>query len=249
MERRKLFTRMRRPEAAGSVAGEEPEQGLQSSDNGPVGEIEPAPESPPSEVDAEELPAQVAESKKPQGRKYRRARAQPVRPPAANLSLVRRERRALVRERERRIRDLGGLLLEMYRRDQFREDLIIEHCAQTMGVENRIHELEAILARGNTRRSASGPHCACGAPLFFGAGFCASCGRPTDLATTGELCASCLHPLALGTSFCPNCGAAVSATASKKKPGKKPRKQTASRSAPAAKEGKEEAVEPEDSDQ
>jgi hypothetical protein len=239
MERRKLFTRMRRPEDAGSSAGEDPEQGLQSPDDGPAEETEPSPEFPPSEVGAEELPAQVAESEKPKSRKKRRASARATRPPAANLSLVRRERRALVRERERRIRDLGGLLLEMYRRDQFHEDLIVEHCAQTMGVENRIQELETILARGNSRRSASGPHCACGAPLFFGARFCASCGRPTDLGSTGELCAGCLQPLAEGASFCANCGAVVSGTASPEKPGE----QTISHSIPAAEGAEEEAAE------
>ena len=133
---------------------------------------------------------------------------QPVRAPVANLSLARRERRALVRERERRIRDLGGLLLEMYRRDQFREDLILEHCAQAMGIENRIHELESILSRSR-RRGATSPRCTCGAPIFFGARFCASCGRPTDLASAGTLCARCSQPLAAGTCFCASCGIVV----------------------------------------
>ncbi len=100
-----------------------------------------------------------------------------VRLPVANVSLVRRERRALLRERERRIRDLGGLLLEMYRRNQFREDLIIEHCAQAMGIENRIHELESILARAKSGgRAAPGPRCSCGAPILYGARFCFACG-------------------------------------------------------------------------
>jgi hypothetical protein len=244
MERRKLFTRMRRPKDAGSSASEEPGQGLQSPDDGPAGETEPSPEFPPSEVGSDELPARIAESEKPPSRKKRGASARAIRPPAANLPLVRRERRTLVRERERRIRDLGGLLLEMYRRDQFREDLIVEHCAQTMGVENRIQELEAILARGNSRRSASGPHCDCGAPLFFGARFCANCGRPTDLGSTGELCAGCLQPLAQGASFCPSCGAAVSGTTSPEKPGE----QTISHSTPAAEGAEEEAAEQEGSD-
>jgi hypothetical protein len=244
MERQKLFTRMRRPKDADSSASEEPEQGPQSPDEGPAEDTEPSPEFPPSEVGPDEPPAQITESKKPTRRKKRGASARAIRPPVANLSLVRRERRTLVRERERRIRDLGGLLLEMYRRDQFREDLIVEHCAQTMGVENRIRELEAILARGNARRSASGPHCACGAPLFFGAGFCANCGRPTDLASTGELCAVCLQPLAQGASFCPSCGAAVSGTTSPEKRGE----QTASDSTPAAEGAEEEASEQEGSD-
>ena len=117
-------------------------------------------------------------------------------------------------ERERRIRDLGGLMLEMYRRDQFREDLIVEHCAQAMGVENRIHELESILMRATSRRATPGPQCSCGAPLLFGARFCASCGRPTELAAAGEQCARCGQPIAAKASFCAACGAAVAAGSS-----------------------------------
>src|SRR4051794_41937334 len=40
-------------------------------------------------------------------------------PPAGQL---RRERRSLLQLRETRLRDLGGLMLEMYRRGQFRRD-------------------------------------------------------------------------------------------------------------------------------
>ncbi len=179
----------------------------------------PEPELPPTELASEEPAPGDATGEEPQAEeqaeaKQRRslrggAKARHARPPMANLSRVRRERRALMRERERRIRDLGGLMLEMYRRDQFREDLIVEHCAQAMGVENRIHELESILARSGSGRTTPGPQCSCGAPLLFGARFCASCGRPTELAAAGERCASCLQPLAVGASFCASCGAAV----------------------------------------
>jgi len=208
-------------------------------DMGPSANEEPPPEFPPAEIAGEQPPEREVESDKPQAKADRGPRTRAFRPPAANLSLVRRERRALLRERERRIRDLGGLLLEMYRRDQFREDLIVEHCAQTMGVENRIHELEAILARGHSRQSASAPHCACGAPLLFGARFCASCGRPTDLGNTGELCARCLQPLAPGAGFCPNCGAVVNGADSSQKP----IEQTISSSTPAEKEAGDQTAE------
>ena len=65
-------------------------------------------------------------------------------PPAGAL---RRERRALLRVREQRLRDLGGLALEMYRRDRFREDLLLERCAELIGLEARVHELDAYLGR------------------------------------------------------------------------------------------------------
>ncbi|MBA3787994.1 MAG: hypothetical protein H0X21_04785, partial [Actinobacteria bacterium] len=49
-------------------------------------------------------------------------RRRPTPPPGE----LRRERRALLRLREERLRDLGGIALEMYRRDRFREDLVLE---------------------------------------------------------------------------------------------------------------------------
>ena len=97
-------------------------------------------------------------------------------PPAGEL---RRERRALLRLREERLRDLGGIALEMYRRDRFREELVLERCAELIGLEARIHELEALL--GNARPLQGVPRsarCDCGAPLLWGSHFCANCGRP-----------------------------------------------------------------------
>jgi hypothetical protein len=80
--------------------------------------------------------------------------------------------------REERLRDLGGLMLEMYRRDQFRQDLLIDRCIELGQLEERLAELDALLAaavsRGKTRPSA---RCECGAPIFWGSKFCAQCGR------------------------------------------------------------------------
>ena len=103
----------------------------------------------------------------------------PRRRPAPPAGELRRERRALLRLREERLRDLGGIALEMYRRDRFREDLVLERCAELIGLEARIHELEALL--GNAKQLAGVPRsarCDCGAPLLWGSRFCASCGRP-----------------------------------------------------------------------
>src|SRR6478609_8285212 len=95
--------------------------------------------------------------------------------PAA--SDLRRERRALLLPREDRLRELGGLTLEMYRRDRFNETLIIERCAELVAIEARASEIEALLqgARGLRRRGAA--ICTCGAPILMGARFCPSCGR------------------------------------------------------------------------
>jgi hypothetical protein len=99
-------------------------------------------------------------------------------PPAGQL---RRERRALLQTREQRLRDLGGLMLEMYRRDQFRQDLLVDRCVELQRLEERLADLDALLAaavsRGRTRPSA---RCECGAPIFWGSQFCAQCGRPVS---------------------------------------------------------------------
>jgi hypothetical protein len=101
-------------------------------------------------------------------------------PPAGQL---RRERRLLLVIREERLRDLGGLMLEMYRRDQFRQDLLVDRCVELQQLEERLAELDALLAaavsRGRTRPSAL---CVCGAPIFWGSKFCAQCGRPVAAA-------------------------------------------------------------------
>src|SRR6266516_4175491 len=99
-------------------------------------------------------------------------------PPAGQL---RRERRLLLVAREERLRDLGGLMLEMYRRDQFRQDLLVDRCVELQRLEERLADLDALLAasvsRGRTRPSA---RCECGAPIFWGSKFCAQCGRPVS---------------------------------------------------------------------
>jgi hypothetical protein len=97
-------------------------------------------------------------------------------PPSGQL---RRERRTLLQVREERLRDLGGLILEMFRRDQFRQDLLVDRCAELQTLEERLAELDTLLAaavsRGKARPAA---RCACGAPLFWGSKFCGQCGRP-----------------------------------------------------------------------
>ena len=78
----------------------------------------------------------------------------PQRRPLPSASRLRRERRTLLRVREERIRDLGGLVLEMYRRQGFRQDLVDEQCAELVSLEDRLHELDSLLAVSvNARRA------------------------------------------------------------------------------------------------
>src|SRR5262245_65336571 len=100
---------------------------------------------------------------------------------------LRRERRALLRARDERIRDLGGLMLEMYRRDQYREELVFEQCAQLVELEERILELDALVS-ATVQRSPAAGHCPCGAALPPGIHFCPNCGRPA-----GEPIVGCPH--------------------------------------------------------
>jgi hypothetical protein len=98
-------------------------------------------------------------------------------PAAPTAGDLRRERRALLLLREERVRDLGGLTLEMYRRDQFNEQLIVERCAELVAVEARVSEIDALLAGARGLRKRAGAICACGAPVLIGARYCPSCGR------------------------------------------------------------------------
>jgi hypothetical protein len=91
-------------------------------------------------------------------------------PPAGE---IRRERRELIQVREERIRDLGGIVLEMYRQDAFREGLLVELCAEVAAIEERLRELDLLL---DARRPPVA-RCECGSPLFWGARFCPNCGR------------------------------------------------------------------------
>jgi Double zinc ribbon len=137
----------------------------------------------------------------------------PQRVPMPTRGQLRRERRLLVAEREERIRDLGGLMLDMYRRNQFRQALVFDRCNELLAVERRLRELETLL----TASSAPGGigvygRCVCGAPLFWGGHFCTNCGRAIPDAPIVS-CARCSNPLAADARFCPACGSYIEAAA------------------------------------
>jgi hypothetical protein len=91
---------------------------------------------------------------------------------------LKRERKALLEMREERLRDLGGLALEMYKRDRFNAGLVVERCAELVAIEARVQEIDALLdGSALVRRGGGGAVCICGAPILLGAKFCATCGR------------------------------------------------------------------------
>ena len=111
--------------------------------------------------------------------------------PLPSPSQLRRERRGLLRARENKLRDLGGIVLEMVRRDEYRQDLIFEQAAELLDIEERVHEIEALLATATSVQRTRRPvRCECGAPLFWGTNFCANCGRPVADGTGGAAEAS-----------------------------------------------------------
>ncbi len=114
------------------------------------------------------------------------------------------------RVREERLRDLGGLMLEMFRRDQFRQDLLVERCDELIALDERLQELDTLLAAAvSVRRAAPAARCACGAPLVWGSHFCANCGRPVTATPPVVGCAECGSALAADAKFCAVCGKAV----------------------------------------
>jgi len=125
---------------------------------------------------------------------------------------LRRERRALLRVREERLRDLGGLMLEMFRRDQFRQDLLIERCEELVALDERLQELDTLLAASvSARRPAPAARCACGAPIVWGSHFCANCGRPVTATPPVVACTKCGSALSAEAKFCAICGQPVAA--------------------------------------
>lgn len=125
---------------------------------------------------------------------------------------MRRERRALARRREIELRDVGGLTVEMVRRDRFKPDLLVERANDVLAVEQRIHELDSLLASEVAVRGLRDvPYCKCGAPLPPGVHFCAHCGRPSEATPAVLACTHCGQPLPAETNFCPFCGHPVAA--------------------------------------
>jgi hypothetical protein len=103
-------------------------------------------------------------------------------PPARELK---RERKSLLLVREERLRDLGGLALEMYKRDRFSAGLVVERCAELVAIEARIQEIDSLLDGSARLRREGGALCVCGAPLLLGARFCATCGRAAGAGAGG----------------------------------------------------------------
>ena len=100
-------------------------------------------------------------------------------------------------------------MLEMYRRDQFKQDLLVEQCLEVISIEERLRDIDAMLeATVTAKKQGVGIRCTCGAPILWGSHFCANCGR-----AVGEepivSCPNCGTALPADAQFCANCGTPV----------------------------------------
>ena len=99
-----------------------------------------------------------------------------MKPRLPRPGVLRRERRALLETRADALQEVGGQLVEMYRRGKFRRDVLSESCAAILGIDTRLAEINDLLQhRGGV------PRCECGSPVFRGTHFCPNCGRRREV--------------------------------------------------------------------
>ncbi|MCW2926209.1 MAG: hypothetical protein JWM86_177 [Thermoleophilia bacterium] len=118
-------------------------------------------------------------------------------------------RRRLVGARESTLRDLGGLMLEMYKRNRFREELLLDKCEEVLAIEVEIAHVDQRLfqlAPPNAAGMRPIGRCDCGAPIHPGQNFCGVCGRSFATMTQSRSCTRCGAGLRPGDQFCATCG-------------------------------------------
>lgn len=122
------------------------------------------------------------------------------------------ERRELMRLREVEIRDVGGLAVEMARRNAWNPDLLAARTSDVLAIEERIAELDSMLVAAEAAaRGLGAERCRCGAPIVRGAHFCSHCGRPATETPPVAACSHCGQPLPAEANFCPVCGNSIAA--------------------------------------
>lgn len=131
----------------------------------------------------------------------------PAPPPEPDPARLERERREMTDRREIEMRDVGGLAVEMVRRDRWNPDLLIARAHEVLALEQRMHEVDSLLLAEATARSFPNvTYCLCGSPLVPGVHFCGHCGRPAPTAPPLVTCVHCGQPLPADSNFCSFCG-------------------------------------------
>ena len=131
-------------------------------------------------------------------------------PGPRDVGRLRRDRRRLLRAREVSVRDLGGLVLEMFRRDRFGPDLLERKAGDILGMEGTIREVDEALTSALAAVPApvigSYRTCGCGTEIPPGAKFCPGCGRSLPNKTSTRRCPACNASLSADALVCPDCG-------------------------------------------
>lgn len=106
--------------------------------------------------------------------------AEPPKPPT--VGELRRERKQLWDAREQSIYHVGGLAVDLRRRGVEDVDLVNRRADEVLAIDVRLNEVDAALARVDSRRRGApampaAGHCGnCGAPFQHDAAFCFRCG-------------------------------------------------------------------------
>jgi len=118
--------------------------------------------------------------------------AEVVPPEGEKPPVLRRKRRELERRRQRALLDLGGLVVEMSRRERMRVDLLAHRATVVRTLDSELDAVDLALAgpRTGTAAAPAGPTTCprCGSSVPTGANYCASCGTSilTDESVTAQ---------------------------------------------------------------
>jgi hypothetical protein len=133
-----------------------------------------------------------------------------VTPGPADVGRLRRERRRLLKARERNVRDLGGLTLEMFRRDRLKPTLLQRRASDLLSIEATVYEVDEALSTAEMAAAAptigSIERCSCGEDILEGARFCPSCGLAIEGEEHARTCTQCTASLPAGAQYCGICG-------------------------------------------
>lgn len=147
--------------------------------------------------------------KKPAGKGSGLLARKPRNKAARAAGPLQERRRRLVASRDTTLRDLGGLMLEMYKRNRFREELLLDKCEEVLALEVEVAHIDQRLFQlsvPNTAGQRPIGRCECGATILPGQNFCAVCGRGFATLTQKRSCARCGSGLRPGDTFCGSCG-------------------------------------------
>jgi NADH pyrophosphatase NudC (nudix superfamily) len=136
---------------------------------------------------------------------------------------IRSQIRALRKQKQDALKELGAAIYAMARRNELSEERIRDRCEGVGRLDDRIREKEEELRRLHQRTQEAIGHpraagtCVCGAKLYEEMRYCPNCGRKAPEPPAGEAevrpagvaCPRCGTTVPPGGSYCPGCGRGV----------------------------------------